>query len=206
VLARAQARSLAVRALTLAPPAPQMLEVGCAHGPGGPSDPGLSYIEARTHFNAWCIVSSPLTLSHDVTNGTITDNIWPIITNTEALAVSAAWAGFSGSVYKQASKEEGVFPLGPEARKANPGLTAVPVWQYFYKPVSASATAVLLMNHDTASANFVLTFGDVPGLSATTAYKVRDINAKADLGTFTGTYTPASTASHDSVFLMIAPA
>lgn len=40
-----------------------MLEVGCAHGPGGPSDPGLSFQEARSHFAAWCIVSSPLILS-----------------------------------------------------------------------------------------------------------------------------------------------
>lgn len=27
-----------------------MLEVGCEHGPGGDSDPGLSFVEARTHF------------------------------------------------------------------------------------------------------------------------------------------------------------
>ena len=64
---------------------PDMLEVGCQHGPGGPSDPGLSYTEARTHFNAWCIVSSPLILSHDMTNDTVSDEVWPIITNTEAL-------------------------------------------------------------------------------------------------------------------------
>jgi hypothetical protein len=37
-----------------------MLEVGCEDGPGGSLDPGLSFVEARTHFGAWCIVSSPL--------------------------------------------------------------------------------------------------------------------------------------------------
>ena len=73
------------------------LQVGCAHGPGGKNDPGLTLAESRTHFGSWAIVSSPLTLSHDVNNDTITDAIWPIITNTEALEVSQAYAGHSGT-------------------------------------------------------------------------------------------------------------
>ena len=55
---------------------PDMLQVGCAHGPGGAGDPGLSGAETRTHFGSWAIVSSPLTLSHDVHNDTISDAIW----------------------------------------------------------------------------------------------------------------------------------
>jgi hypothetical protein len=43
-----------------------MLQVGCEHGPGGARDPGLTMPETRTHFYAWSIVSSPLTLSHNV--------------------------------------------------------------------------------------------------------------------------------------------
>jgi hypothetical protein len=73
-----------------------MLEVGCSHGPGGEDDPGLSFVEARTHFGAWCIVSSPLILSHDTNNDTISDEIWPIISNVEAIAVNQEWAGDSG--------------------------------------------------------------------------------------------------------------
>ena len=34
------------------------------------------------------IVSSPLTLSHNVNDPTISEAIWPIITNVEALEVS----------------------------------------------------------------------------------------------------------------------
>ena len=76
-----------------------MLEVGCQHGPGGAGDPGLTLVEARTHFGAWCIVSSPLILSHDMTNDTISDAIWPIIANAEAIAVNQAWAGESGTLF-----------------------------------------------------------------------------------------------------------
>ncbi len=78
---------------------PDMLEVGCQHGPGGAGDPGLSLVEARTHFGAWCIVSSPLILSHDMTNDTISDAVWPIIANAEAIAVNQAWAGESGNLF-----------------------------------------------------------------------------------------------------------
>merc|ERR1712137_50605 len=79
---------------------PDMLEVGCEHGPGGSRDPGLSMAETRSHFGAWVIVSSPLTLSHDVNDDTIMDQIWPIIANTEVIAVSQSYAGHSGSPFK----------------------------------------------------------------------------------------------------------
>ena len=82
---------------------PDMLEVGCAHGPGGSGDPGLTPAETRSHFGAWCIVSSPLTLSHDVNNATIMDAVWEVIANTEAIAINQAWAGHSGSPFANAS-------------------------------------------------------------------------------------------------------
>merc|ERR1712147_62399 len=82
---------------------PDMLEVGCQHGPGGAGDPGLSAAETRTHFAAWVVVSSPLTLSHDVNNDTIMDEIWPVISNKEVIAVSQTYAGYSGGVFQESS-------------------------------------------------------------------------------------------------------
>jgi hypothetical protein len=77
---------------------PDALEVGCSDGPHGPGgDPGLSFVEARAHFAAWAITSSPLILAHDLLNQTLNDAIWPIIANTEVSArapepfVGAAW-------------------------------------------------------------------------------------------------------------------
>ena len=183
---------------------PDMLEVGCQHGPGGPSDPGLSYTEARTHFNAWCIVSSPLILSHDMTNDTVSDAVWPIITNTEALAVSKAWAGMSGTVFKDSGLDTVV--LATSDNKSGEKHGAVPAWQFFYKPTDGKSVAVLLMNHAATTANFVLNFADVPGLDGTTSYKLRDINAHADLGSFTGTWSINNVASHDAPFVLITPA
>ena len=183
---------------------PDMLEVGCQHGPGGPSDPGLSLTEARTHFNAWCIVSSPLILSHDMTNDTVSDSVWPIITNTEALAVSKAWAGMSGTVFKDSGAA--MVKLSTTDNKSGDAHGAVPAWQYFYKPIDGKSVAVLLMNHAATSVNFVLSFADVPGCDGTTSYKLRDINARADLGSFTGSWSINNVDSHDAPFILITPA
>merc|ERR1711871_44714 len=79
---------------------PDMLEVGCQHGPGGSGDPGLSVEETRSHFGSWAIVSSPLTLSHDVNNDTIQGAVWPVIANKEVIAVNQAYFGFSGGAFK----------------------------------------------------------------------------------------------------------
>ena len=73
-----------------------MLEVGCAHGPGGAGDPGLTPEETRAHFGAWAVVSSPLVLGLDVRDAALVDSVWDIIANEEALAVNRAWAGAAG--------------------------------------------------------------------------------------------------------------
>ena len=101
---------------------PDMLEVGCKAGPGGSTDSGLTLAETRSHFGGWAIVSSPLTLSHDVNNNTITDFIWPIIANPEAIAVNQEYFGFSGSSFKKqdgpAAKGEYVVAIGCNASDA----------------------------------------------------------------------------------------
>ena len=66
---------------------PDMLEVGCQFGAGSHgANPGLSIEETRSHFGAWCIVSSPLVLSHDPYNDTVVDEIWPVIANKDVSA------------------------------------------------------------------------------------------------------------------------
>ena len=78
-----------------------MLEVGVSQMPARGELNFLTPAETRTHFAAWCIVSSPLTLSHDLTNDTIMDTVWPIIANREALAVNDAWVGDAGVLVKK---------------------------------------------------------------------------------------------------------
>ena len=47
-----------------------------------------SFNEDRSHFGAWCIVSSPLILGFDLTNADTYTRVWPIISNKEAIQVN----------------------------------------------------------------------------------------------------------------------
>jgi len=182
---------------------PDMLEVGCQHGPGGAGDPGLSFEEARSHFGAWAIVSSPLTLSHDVNNDTVMDKIWPIIANKEVIAVNQAWAGHSGSPFKQSEAVVELDDYNFLLQGVVKAHTApVPSWQFFYKPLPDKKFAVLLMNHDTKAQNLVLHFGDVPGLACSHVH-VRDVYNHKDDGVLETDYSTSNVHSHDSRFLLL---
>jgi len=186
---------------------PDMLEVGCQHGPGGSGDPGLSMAETRTHFASWVIVSSPLTLSHDVNNDTITKQIWSVIANKEAIAISQTYAGFSGGPFKTANDivklddvNYGVLEKGMDL--ASTGPTTIAAWQYFYKPLTWDGTsvAVVLLNSLDASQNLVLDFADVPGVKG--PCNVRDVWGRKDLGKADSTMTFA-VDSHDAAFVVL---
>lgn len=69
---------------------PDMMEVGRM----------ANYNEDRAHFGAWVITSSPLILGYDLNDESITDKIWDLISNKEAIAVNQAWAGHPGSQVK----------------------------------------------------------------------------------------------------------
>ena len=70
-------------------------------------------VEDRSHFGAWAVLSSPLTLSFDLTDTATLDRVWPIISNVHLLRVNAAWAGSPGRLVR-ATAEHMLFakPLG----------------------------------------------------------------------------------------------
>lgn len=187
---------------------PDMLEVGCKGTFS--SDSGLSKQETRTHFGAWVIVSSPLTLSHDVNNDEIMDEIWPIIANKEVIAVSQTYAGYSGGVFKKSSSSVKLDDVNhaalkrgmTEAEKAEAGPTVSASFQYLYKPLTwdGTKTAVLLLNSDGSTQNLTLTLADVPGLTG--PCDVRDIWEHNDLGNHAESIT-VTVDSHDAAFLVL---
>jgi len=187
-----------------------MLEVGVLASPFS-GDKGLTIAETRSHFAAWAIVSSPLTLSHDPSNLTIMDAIWPVLSNRELLAISQAYAGYSGGPFKEAA--EGLQLAAADTALARPGASAaelaalpplrVPAWQYLYKPLEwgGRKAAVLLMNHGKEAAQLTLAFADVPGLGCR-ACSVRDVWSRKDVGTFNGSVT-LGVGSHDCALLVL---
>ena len=181
---------------------PDMLQVGCKNGPGGKGDPGLSIEEARTHFGSWAIVSSPLTLSHDVNDDTVTDKVWDIITNTEVLGVNQAYVGDSGGMFKSSSETVTLTDAHIEASDDEEAID-FPSWMYLSKPMGSGKVAVLLMNSANASQTLTLDFADVPALPKQGgSYAVRDIWNHKDMGEFENQYA-VQVASHDAAFIII---
>jgi len=72
--------------------------------------------EDRTHFGAWVITSSPLIMGYDMNDESITDRIWPFISNTEAIAINQAWAGHPGRLVKSWTPS----PSGPTPSPSDP--------------------------------------------------------------------------------------
>jgi alpha-galactosidase len=180
-----------------------MLEVGVTNTQS--VYPPLSYVEARTNFGAWCIVSSPLILGLNVTDEPTIDAVWDIVSNTEAIAVNQEYAGFSGSIFLSANQYVSFSPCSWIQSDCT-----FPAWQYLYKPLHGS-TAVLLMNNAAYTTDLTVTFASIPGFSAGSgssggSYTIRDLWAHDDLGSFNTSYTAKGLTPHDSAFILITPA
>jgi len=182
---------------------PDMLQVGCQHGPGGKNDPGLSIEETRTHFGAWAVVSSPLTLSHDVNDPATTEKIWDVISNTEIIEVNQAYAGFSGSSFASSDNYVALTDAYIENTEGEEPVLA-PSSTYLYKPLGGGKIAVVLLNSGDSAADLEFKFTDIPHVTGST-FNVRDLWAHKDLGSATGSFTAKQVASHDCAFLVLTP-
>lgn len=186
---------------------PDMLEVGTYDMPTRGGLNFLTLTEARTHFAAWCIVSSPLILSHDLTNDTTMDAVWPIITNREALAVNDAWVGDAGMLIKK-SDEMVLFTNCAWGFNQYCNHSASMVWK---KQLSVNSVALLLMNNRNVSADVSVSWrGDIPKwqekdsiLCSADGCQVHDVYTHKDIGMFVEGFTAKRLAPHDSAFIIV---
>jgi len=183
---------------------PDMLEVGNFK----PSPQFKATVEAqdRSHFGAWCVVSSPLVLSFDLTNATTTNRVWPVITNTEAVAVNQNWAGHPGRLVSY-SNTTIVYEVPPshlievkDPESQELGLN-VNSWQVWAKPQPNKKYAVLLLNmNGNVSQDITVEFADLP---MPQTVSIRDIWNHRDLGEYTNSYTAHQVPPFDSSFLLL---
>ena len=195
---------------SLARRSPDMLEVGVTNSQRAPKCQAwgqrgctLDVIEARTHFAAWCIVSAPLVLGNDLTDGETMDGIWSIISNAEALAVNRAWAGDAGVLAKQSLVDVHMA----NCSWFNDDGCDHPSWMVWRKVLGGGKVAVLLMNNGEAPADVNVSWADdlprdalhcpPPGCA------VRDVHARKELGVFSGGFMASALGPHDSAFLVV---
>jgi len=163
-----------------------MLEVGVLR-----DGERLTPAENRAHFAAWCVTSSPLTLSHDVADPEANAAVWDLIANEEAILVNQAYHGWSGSVYLEADETVAL------------GDGVYPAWQFLYKPLNATAVAVVCMNHGAAPLPLRVGFAAIPGSPCAERCVVRDVWKRRDVGLFQGEFKGEAIESHDAAFLII---
>jgi alpha-galactosidase len=154
-------------------------------GPGHWNDPDMLEVgklandtENRTHFGLWAIMAAPLIAGNDIRsmNATTTE----ILTNSEVIAVDQDALGVQGHI---------VSGKGANSQ----------VW--VKKLSGVNTVAVLLLNRSTSTVSITAQWSDlgIPAGAAT----VRDLWAKKDLGSFTGSYTAASVPGHGSVMIKV---
>ena len=108
--------------------------------------------ESRTHFGAWCIVSSPLVLGFDLTNATALAHVRPIVSNPLALLVHSAWAGSPGTLLLESAQSfetqvrHEVDEDGSCKRPTTCEQFRFPNYQVWIKPLPADALALFVVN------------------------------------------------------------
>jgi hypothetical protein len=141
----------------------------------------------RTHFSLWAIMSSPLVLGFDLTNSSLIDRVWPIVTNTEVIAVSQTWGGHPG-------RRAAYAPTNSTYKSQH-----LPDYEIWAKPLPKNDWAVLLVNNMARPQNITVKFSDVPWSGSA---KLRDLHLHKDLGTRSGSFTASDVPIFGSVFLL----
>jgi len=167
--------------LTVGSPAPWVT----THCPG---EQRLSFSEAQGEFSAWAVLSSPLVLGIDVTNRTEYDMWWPIVSNTEAIAINQQWAGEAGHLIAAASElYTGPVNAGWSCEATIPS-SSLPVWTVWGKRLPGSTLAAVALNTlDNQTAVISISTAQL-GFPEGATLHVRDVNAHTDNGTITGSW------------------
>ncbi len=155
---------------------PDMLEVGN----------GMSVNEDRAHFSMWCMLAAPLIAGNDLRN--MSKETAGILMNKGAIAIDQDALGIEGFKY---SEKDGLE-----------------VW---FKPLADDAWAMCVLNRNTRPQKFVFNWkaenvaDDLSKRAThfdTTAYEVRDLWEKKDLGTTKETLN-ADVPEHDVLMLRL---
>ncbi len=138
-------------------------------GPGHWNDPDMlevgnghmSHDEYLTHMSLWCLLAAPLLAGNDLSK--MTPETLAILTNPEVVAVDQDSRGVQG---------HRVWEEGP--------------YEIWTKPLADGSTAVGLFNRGEDAEDIKLDFS---AIGAPSSASVRDLWARKDLGSFTGSFT-----------------
>jgi len=189
---------------------PDMLQVG---------NGAMSFAESRSHFAAWCVVSSPLVLGFDLTDATIMKTVMPLISNAKALQINQEWAGSPGFLVKNSTTSTMQYVAHGAGGSCNASTfkphtwgceqVSLPDWQVWAKPLKAGDVAVFVVSIAAAGSPAVtVTYDEVgftPGKKKKHPGFSQDVwsGHSSPLAAGTGSVTFAKLAGHDSSFVVL---
>ncbi len=138
---------------------------------------GLSYEEDKSHFSMWCMLSSPLLLGNDLRY--MTQQTIDLLTNKEVIAVNQDTTGLQAHLISDHN-----------------GLQ---VWAKNLNGKWSHERAVVLFNRRESTESITFNLNE---LNLIGPASVRDLWAKADLGTINDAYT-AKVPAHGVILLKI---
>lgn len=121
---------------------------------------GMTDTEYETNFAMWCMWSSPLLLSIDMTSTDLNTHDLNLMKNEELIAINQDPMG-QGAEY---IKSDGEF-------------------DYYSKDLANGDVAIAVVNLGDKSGNYNIVLGDYEALDANSTYSVRNLLSKSDAGT-----------------------
>jgi alpha-galactosidase len=150
-----------------------------------------------------CVVSSPLTISFDLSNLTEYDTWWPVVANPRAIAINQAWAGSPGFLAAQSNGSYTTLVYHGSACEVSSNRS-MPFWTVWAKPLSGGSVAVVALNSwsaDVALEVPLTALGFPSGLTVSS----EDVWTGSDTGNIEGTWNIPALAAHESKFLVLTP-
>ncbi len=145
--------------------------------------PALTFDEQKAHFSAWCVIASPLLIGFDLRQADAAT--LSLLAAPEVLAVSQDSLGVQG------------------VRVSPANATGTECWA---RPLADGSVAALLLNRGDAPSSATCTFQQLGLKQPNGAADVRDLWARADLGSFKGSYSAAGLAPHSAALVKVSQA
>ena len=164
---------------------------------------GLTLAEQYTHMSLWCIAGAPLLAGTDLVHAS--NDTLAILANREVTAIDQD-LGKAGAIQGRLvtpaawSVADGDLRADLRAPAADPEAKTE-VWCKLL--ADGKSAAVALLNLGDTPASITASWAAL-GVPVGTAVTVRDLWAKKDLGSKTGSYTATAVPSHGTVLVKLA--
>lgn len=137
---------------------------------------GMSDDEYETNFAMWCMYSSPLLLSIDMTSGSLNDHDMALMKNEELIALNQDALGQGAEWVKTVGNMD-----------------------YYQKDLANGDVAIAVVNLGNSSGSYSISLSDYDALDSSAIYDVRDVMTKSDAGRLSASSTVSGSLNKHAV-------